>query len=129
MEGLTYRLTPHTTADDPKRYRSDEEYQLWLSREPLKRFRKYLGNKGLMSDKDHELLEAELDAEIKQAMARAEAQIKEEDLKNPLAMFDHLYKDIPMSLQNQRDEFARYWQSRHKISDKENPQKSGARVD
>ena len=129
VEGLTYRLTPHTTADDPKRYRTDEEYQLWLSREPLKRFRKYLENKGLLSNKDHELLEAELDAEIKQAMERTEAQIKNEDLKNPLSMFDHLYKEIPTSLQNQRDEFARYWESRQKGSDKHNPQKSGARAD
>lgn len=129
VEGLTYRLTPHTTADDPKRYRSDEEYQLWLSREPLKRFRKYLENKGLLTDKDQERLEAEIDAEIKQAMERTEAQIKNEDLRNPLTMFDHLYKDIPATLQNQRDEFARYWQSRRKGSDKENPQKSGVRAD
>lgn len=42
IEGLTYRFTPHTTADDPKRYRSDEECQLWTKREPLSRFHKYL---------------------------------------------------------------------------------------
>ncbi len=31
IEALTYRLGPHTTADDPKKYRSPEEEKLWWS--------------------------------------------------------------------------------------------------
>src|SRR5579885_1131472 len=38
IEGLTYRVTPHTTADDPKRYRSDAECDEWMKKEPLIRF-------------------------------------------------------------------------------------------
>ena len=49
IECLTYRFTPHTTADDPKRYRSDDESKKWHLREPLLRFAKYLAAKG-----DHE---------------------------------------------------------------------------
>lgn len=129
VEGLTYRLTPHTTADDPKKYRSDEEYNLWLNREPLKRFRKYLESKGLLNKDEEVRLEAEMDAQIKQAMERTEALIKNDDLRNPMTMFDYLYGDIPPVLQDQKDEFERYWRSRQKVSDRHNPQKSGARAE
>ena len=34
IECMTYRYTPHTTADDPKRYRSEEEAQTWMNVSP-----------------------------------------------------------------------------------------------
>jgi pyruvate dehydrogenase E1 component alpha subunit len=128
VEGLTYRLTPHTTADDPKRYRSDEEHLLWGTREPLKRFRKYLEKKDLLEPEFHAQLEAEIDAEIKQAIGRVDALIKSEDLKNPLAMFDYLYNEITPVLKVQKEEFTRYWQSRQGAS-RAQSKNSGARTD
>ena len=50
IECVTYRLSMHTTADDPKRYRKDEEVAQWVKRDPIVRFRKYLGDKGLLTD-------------------------------------------------------------------------------
>ena len=35
IECVTYRMMMHTTADDPKRYRSDEEVEGWSHRDPL----------------------------------------------------------------------------------------------
>jgi TPP-dependent pyruvate/acetoin dehydrogenase alpha subunit len=123
-------LTPHTTADDPKRYRTEEEYNLWDSREPLKRFRKYLESKSLLSAEEDAKLEAEIDVEIKQAMQRVEILVKSEELSNPLTMFDYLYADSSGSLQSQRDELAQYLQSKKKKgSGKNNPQKSEAPVE
>ncbi len=107
IECLTYRVTPHTTADDPKRYRSEEECQLWTKREPLARFAKYLENKGIMTAKDFEKMEAEVDAEIKEAVKRVEELSKSDELMNPLLMFDYLYADIPQDLQEQRDQCAK----------------------
>jgi pyruvate dehydrogenase E1 component alpha subunit len=104
VEGLTYRVTPHTTADDPKRYRSDEECKLWTSREPLVRFKKYLGKKGVYSEKEFAELEEELDTIIKAAVKNAEAMVLVGEMANPLSMFDYLYNDIPPYLQEQRDE-------------------------
>ena len=40
IEAVTYRLTMHTTADDPKKYRSEDQVEVWRGREPLIRFRK-----------------------------------------------------------------------------------------
>ncbi len=44
--------------DDPKRYRSEEESKEWFGKEPLTRFAKYLQNKGVMTAKDLEEMEA-----------------------------------------------------------------------
>src|SRR5215470_15901351 len=35
IEAVTYRLAPHSTADDPKKYRKDAEVKAWEEREPL----------------------------------------------------------------------------------------------
>jgi pyruvate dehydrogenase E1 component alpha subunit len=42
IEALTYRAGPHTTADDPTRYRSQEEVSSHAARDPLKRLSLYL---------------------------------------------------------------------------------------
>jgi pyruvate dehydrogenase E1 component alpha subunit len=106
IEALTYRWTPHTTADDPKKYRSEEEFKLWNAREPLARFRKYLLKKNVMTEEDYVALDAELDNQIKTAFQNAEALSKTDELTDPLNMFDYLYQDIPPVLQTQRAELA-----------------------
>ena len=50
IEAVTYRLTPHSTADDPKKYREETEVKAWEAREPLPRLRRYLEAKGLVDD-------------------------------------------------------------------------------
>ncbi|MBN1786520.1 MAG: pyruvate dehydrogenase (acetyl-transferring) E1 component subunit alpha, partial [Candidatus Methanofastidiosa archaeon] len=58
IEAFTYRLSMHTTADDPTRYRKDEELERWLERDPLKRFRAYLEKRGIWSKQWQDELEA-----------------------------------------------------------------------
>lgn len=108
IECLTYRFTPHTTADDPKRYRSDDESQKWHKREPLLRFAKYLAAKGIMNEEQKVAIDQELDAEIKAAVAKAEAMAKTEELMDPLHMFDYSFAELPPYLQEQRQELADY---------------------
>ena len=48
IECVTYRMMMHTTADDPKRYRKNEEVEEWKKRDPIVRFQKYLKDKGLL---------------------------------------------------------------------------------
>ena len=50
IEALTYRLGDHTTADDARRYRPQEEYEQALKRDPIVRTRKYLQDLGLWDD-------------------------------------------------------------------------------
>jgi pyruvate dehydrogenase E1 component alpha subunit len=104
IECVTYRLAMHTTADDPKKYRTDEEVELWNKRDPITRFQKYLISKNLLSDKEIENVESEVSAEIQAAVDSAEEQMKKMD--DPLHMFEHLYAELPPHIQVQKEHFA-----------------------
>jgi pyruvate dehydrogenase E1 component alpha subunit len=98
IECVTYRLGVHTTADDPTKYRSAEEVAEWERKDPLTRFGTYLQKRNLLE----EGLEAQVDAEIAEAIKRFEATPP----ADPLTMFDHVYGDLPPHLRAQRDEVA-----------------------
>ena len=101
---MTYRLLPHSTADDPKKYRDEAEARQWEAREPLPRFRRYLEAKGLVDDALHARLEKEVDVEVRAAIERAEARMQ---AARPLAMFDHVYGNVPAEVVAQQAEFER----------------------
>lgn len=124
VEGLTYRLTPHTTADDPKKYRSDATTDEWMKKEPLIRFAKYLQNKGVMSAKDLEDMEAEVNELVRVAVEKAEEMAKSEELMNPYNIIDHVFADVPQFLQEQRDELGEYIQRENDRKAKKNAKKS-----
>ena len=105
IECLTYRMTMHTTADDPKRYRKEEEVEKWSKRDPLSRFQKYLTERDLLSDKEIESLEEEVKQEIKEAVTGYEK--KQKELGDPLLMFDHVFEELPPYLKEQREELSR----------------------
>ena len=99
IECVTYRLGVHTTADDPTKYRSQEEVAEWERKDPITRFSAYLEKKNLLE----EGLEAKIDAEIAEAVRRFEATPP----ADPLAVFDHLYAELPPDLKQERDAMAR----------------------
>ena len=68
IEGITYRLGVHTTADDPTRYREDEEAETWLGREPLIRFRKYLEDSGHLDEETRLAIEEHVKGTIDAAV-------------------------------------------------------------
>jgi pyruvate dehydrogenase E1 component alpha subunit len=105
IECVTYRMAVHTTADDPRRYRSDEEVEEWQKRDPLVRFQKYLSDKGLLTDEGVASAESEIKERIQAAVHRAEEEAK--SLGDPLAMFNHAYAELPPHLVEQRDALAR----------------------
>jgi pyruvate dehydrogenase E1 component alpha subunit len=106
IECLTYRLSLHSTADDPTRYRADEEVARWENRDPLPRFEAYLRDKGFLVEGESEGLEEEVAAEIQAAVQRAEERRQALDAE-PMVIFEHLYAELPPYLQEQRDAFAR----------------------
>src|SRR5712664_2120568 len=98
IESVTYGLGVHTTADDPTKYRAEEEVQMWEQKDPLTRFRIYLEKRGLLEAG----LEQQVDDEIAEAVRRFEAAPP----ADPLTMFDHVYATPPPGLLAQRDEMA-----------------------
>jgi pyruvate dehydrogenase E1 component alpha subunit len=105
IECVTYRMTVHTTADDPKRYRTDEEVEQWKKRDPIIRFEKYLIDKGVLSEDKIAGLDSGVMDEIQAVIDRAEAQMK--TLGDPMDMFNHAYAEMPPFLNEQKEAFAR----------------------
>lgn len=104
IECVTYRLIMHTTADDPKRYRSDEEVSIWKQRDPLIRFGKYMLRRGVLTQQQIDEMETAVKNEIQAAVTRAETRMQ--TLTNPLRMFDHAYAQLPPHLEDQKAELA-----------------------
>lgn len=67
IEGITYRLEVHTTADDPSKYRDEAEESAWAAREPLIRMERHLRGAGLLDDASKKRLTAEIDIELDNA--------------------------------------------------------------
>jgi pyruvate dehydrogenase E1 component alpha subunit len=103
IEAMTYRLAAHTTADDPKRYRVEQEVEEWKPRDPLIRLEKFLRSHGLMNDDQHAALEKEIEQEISAAVERAESY--QPDVFEP---FRHCFATMPPELQAQMHEFEEY---------------------
>jgi pyruvate dehydrogenase E1 component alpha subunit len=73
IEGVTFRFGPHTTADDPTKYRTEKEIEPWKPLDPLVRLRLYLKEKGLWNEGVEQRLTEEAQKDIDQAVKDAEA--------------------------------------------------------
>ncbi|MFW6448228.1 MAG: thiamine pyrophosphate-dependent enzyme [Halobacteriota archaeon] len=98
IESLTYRHGPHTTADDPDRYRERSEVADWRRRDPLERTEAALREAGLIDDEHLDALETAVEAELEEAIAAAEA-VEPPDPGEPA---DHVFGTIPPRLREQR---------------------------
>ncbi|WP_028281243.1 pyruvate dehydrogenase (acetyl-transferring) E1 component subunit alpha [Arthrobacter sp. H5] len=70
IEAFTYRMSAHTTADDPTKYRASAEEEQWLPRDPLVRVEKRLRSSGT-----DDLFFAELEQEAKVLATELRAEV------------------------------------------------------
>ena len=104
IEAVTYRIGPHTTADDPKRYRSDDEIVEWRERDPLTRVLALLEASGV----DSAGLERDVAADADRAAAELRSAITTLADPEPLTVFDNVYTEPNTHLARQRDHYTRY---------------------
>lgn len=100
IEAITYRMGPHTTSDDPSRYRDAAEVQQWAARDPIERYTTYLRAAGVLTDRLAERVA------VKAARLRTElraATVGADDI-DIAEVFDAVYRDITPELARQRDE-------------------------
>jgi 2-oxoisovalerate dehydrogenase E1 component alpha subunit len=104
IEAVTYRMGPHTTADDPTRYRAPGELEVWAQRDPILRLRTLLEQRGAFGPE----LETRV-AEVADRVAR-ELRAGISEIADPpgLDVFANVYTEPHHSLDRQRDEYARY---------------------
>lgn len=72
IEGVTYRMGPHSSSDDPTRYRPKDEVEAWGRRDPIDRMRKYLELKGFWSKDRDDTLRTELDELVQNTIKEVE---------------------------------------------------------
>ena len=101
IEAVTYRMSLHTTADDPRVYRSEDEVEQWKAKCPIARFEKYLMAKGLLDRETIERITAECEQEVLAGRERFRALVK----ANPREVFDYMYATLPPELEAQRREY------------------------
>jgi len=74
IEAVTYRLGPHTTADDPQtRYRPKEEVEEWRRKDPVDRVRRYLVDRGIITENDFKSILEDAELKVKEAVKIAES--------------------------------------------------------
>lgn len=100
IEAVTYRLGPHTTSDDPSRYREETEVEKMRGLEPLVRYRRFLEKRGLWSQPWEDGLVGEIAEWIDKAVRQAEAH----PAPRPQDVFDHMFAELPPHLARQRAE-------------------------
>jgi pyruvate/2-oxoglutarate/acetoin dehydrogenase E1 component len=87
VECKTYRYLAHTSDDDDRTYRSPEEVERWRKKDPVGRLRQYLIEQRLLSAQQEDALDADVRAEVDDAVARAEAAPS----PDPSTVLDHVW--------------------------------------
>jgi len=97
IEAFTYRMGDHTTSDDAARYRPKEEVQEWERKDPLLRFRLYLGRKGLWDEAYEKAVQDAAAEFVEKAVVEAEARPP----ATPDDLFAYTYATMPPDLEAQ----------------------------
>ncbi len=102
VEAVTYRVKSHTNADDATRYRSQEEVEPWLARDPLLRLRTWLRGQDALSDGD----DAAIHAQAERVASQLRTVLAEEPQPDPADLFAFVYARPTPQLREQAEELA-----------------------
>ncbi len=103
IEWVTYRAGPHSTSDDPSKYRPADDWAHFPLGDPIARLKKHLIVKGIWSEREHEQLQTDLETEIAAAQKEAESfgTLLDGHIPGAASMFEDVYKDMPPHLRTQ----------------------------
>ncbi len=106
VELVTYRAGPHSTSDDPSRYRPRDDHQGWPLGDPIERLKQHLMALGRWSEERHTALTAELEQQISAAWKEATSYgtLTEGPRLSADTMFEDVFKELPENLRQQRDQ-------------------------
>ncbi|MCB1247483.1 MAG: pyruvate dehydrogenase (acetyl-transferring) E1 component subunit alpha [Acidimicrobiia bacterium] len=98
IEAMTYRVGPHTTADDPGRYRTEDLTEQWRGRDPIDRVRHYLDANDAWDEAWEQGVADDASDQVEQAVADAEAL----EPFTGAEIFDAMFAEPTQSLVDQR---------------------------
>lgn len=100
VECVTWRQGPHTTSDDPRLYRTEQEEQAWLDRDPIRLLQRWLEQAGRLQPGATSSWLEQVEAEFDEALATVRAAGRP-----PVeSMFDDVYAAVPLHLAEQREQ-------------------------
>jgi 2-oxoisovalerate dehydrogenase E1 component alpha subunit len=106
VEWVTYRAAPHSTSDDPSKYRPRNDPAAWPLGDPVERLKRHLTALGEWSEARHAQMEAEVGAEIAEAATQALSlgNLRGGPRLSPATMFEDVYQEPTPQLRRQRRE-------------------------
>ena len=99
LEFLSFRMGPHSSSDDPSRYRPRAEEEEWARKDPIKRFEAFLLREGILDQADKERIHGEAEAE----MADAAKAAQRKSAPSLETLFDGVYDELPPHIAEQRN--------------------------
>ena len=106
IEWVTYRAGPHSTSDDPSKYRPLDDASHFPLGDPIARLKQHLIAQEAWSEAEHEALQKTLEAEVLAALKEAEqyGSMASGHVFSPAEMFDDIYEQMPEHLRQQRQQ-------------------------
>lgn len=101
VEAYTYRMGPHTTSDDPSRYRDAAKLAEWEARDPIDRMRVFLRARGVADDPDLERHADALAARLREGVCT----MPDPDVED---LFRHVYAEPHPLVAQERAELLTY---------------------
>ncbi len=102
VEAHTYRIEPHTNADDASRYRTEAEVADWRTRDPVDRLCAYLRSVGALALAEEEAITREAE----DVAERLRQELGLDPVLEPDDLFRHVYAEPTTQLSEQRDQLA-----------------------
>ncbi|GAB1390996.1 MAG: pyruvate dehydrogenase E1 component subunit alpha [Rubrivivax sp.] len=106
IEWVSYRAGPHSTSDDPSKYRPADDWKRFPLGDPIARLKAHLIAIGHWSEAQHEQAQRELEAEVAAAQKEAERHgtLLDGGIPSAATMFDDVYEQMPAHLRRQRQQ-------------------------
>ena len=104
IEAVTYRMGPHTTADDPTRYRDANELEDWAAKDPIARLERHLEASGVLDDALRQRVAGTAD----EVAAVVRAGVISMPEPEALDVFRHVYAEPNPWLERQEEHYRRY---------------------
>jgi 2-oxoisovalerate dehydrogenase E1 component alpha subunit len=106
IEWVTYRSGPHSTSDDPSKYRPLDDSTHFPLGDPIARLKQHMIVSGVWSETEHTALQKELEAQVLTAQKEAEqyGTMMDGNVFSPAEMFEDIYQEMPEHLRLQRQQ-------------------------
>ncbi|WP_040164478.1 thiamine pyrophosphate-dependent dehydrogenase E1 component subunit alpha [Microbacterium gorillae] len=104
LEAVTYRMGPHTTSDDPTRYRDADELEDWRRKDPIDRLAAHLRD----IDPEFDAFAATVALDSDEVGAQMRGAVLNMKPRGAMEVFDHVYAEPHSGLERQKAEFAAY---------------------